>query len=39
MLSLLASWLELHIFLNPEENEYIFGAWGLPNKLGGLLNT
>ena len=28
MLSLLASWLELHFFLNPEENEYIVGAWG-----------
>ncbi len=27
MLSLLASWLELHFLLNPGENEYIFGAW------------
>jgi hypothetical protein len=28
VLSLLSSWLELHFFLNPEENEFIFGAWG-----------
>ncbi len=31
MLSLLASWLELHFLFNPEENEYIFGAWGYTN--------
>ncbi len=28
VLSLLPSWLELHFLLNPEENDYIFGAGG-----------
>ena len=33
VLGLLASWLELHFLLNPEPNEYFFGAFGLRNPL------
>ncbi|KAL3773982.1 hypothetical protein ACHAW5_000582 [Stephanodiscus triporus] len=33
VLGLLASWLELHFLLNPEPNEYFFGAFGLTNPL------
>ena len=33
MLSLLESWLDLHFFLYPEENEYIFGAWGFTEHM------
>jgi hypothetical protein len=33
VISLLASWLELHFTINPEENNYIFGAWGLDDPI------
>ena len=33
VLSLLASWLELHFLLNPEPNENFFGAFGMTNPI------
>ena len=33
VLSLLASWLELHFLLNPEPNEYFFGAFGMTDPI------
>jgi hypothetical protein len=31
--SLLGSWLELHFLLNPEANEFLFGAFGLSDPI------
>jgi len=33
VLSLLASWLELHFLLNPEPNEYFFGDFGMTDNI------